>query len=76
LRAPAAFASPAVGVGQVDTAWAVSEGFPFNAWVGLPFVPSLARGVCHPRAIVSSDGLPFVAYSSRPSPGHPLFELP
>jgi len=44
---PAAFALPAVGVGQVTM-----------------------------RAIPSSEGLPFVAYVSRPSPGHPLFDVP
>lgn len=67
-------AMDATGVGQSATSRrGRARSFPSYC----PDFQSLATGVGHiERAIPSRDGLPLVAYSSRPSPGHPLLELP
>jgi hypothetical protein len=73
---------------ELRLAWAAGPTSPFTASVRL--VPGWAFGewrcplalksvwvgVGHCAAIVSSDGFPFVAYVSRPSPGQPLFDEP
>lgn len=81
---PRFFSSCAWGDGHARTVTSVSvtPGCAFDPGrLRLPLAfasPAVAVGQTDSdcRAIVSSEGLPFVAYSSRPSPGHPLLLEP